>query len=63
MSVYPGDPEVDIEQLQTIDKDGWNMKRIHISSHDGTHVNAPIHCSEDGKSLDDYEVALSRTTT
>jgi len=56
MFVYPGDLEVDIEQLQTLDKDGWNMKRIHMNSHDGTHVNAPIHCTKDGKTLDDFKV-------
>ncbi len=55
MFVYSDDPEVDIEQLQTLDKDGWNMKRIHMNGHDGTHVNAPIHCSKNGKTLDDFE--------
>ena len=57
MFVYPGDPEVDIEQLQTLDKDGWNMKRIHMNGHDGTHVNAPIHCTKDGKTLDDFKLS------
>jgi len=54
MSVYPGDPEVSIELIQTIEKDDWNMRRILINSHDGTHVNAPIHCVPNGKNLDDY---------
>ncbi len=54
--LYPGDPEVEIEQLQTLEKDGWNMKRIHINGHDGTHVNVPRHCKNDGKTLDDYKV-------
>jgi len=56
MPVYPGDPEVEIEQIQTIEKDGWNMKRIHINGHDGTHVNVPLHCEKDGKTLDDYNI-------
>ncbi len=43
MPVYPGDPEVDIEQVQTVENDEWNMKRLHICSHDGTHINAPSH--------------------
>ena len=54
MPVYPGDPEVLIEQIQTIEKEGWNMLRIQINSHDGTHVNVPLHMVADGKSLDDY---------
>jgi kynurenine formamidase len=57
MFVYPSTPEVNIKQLLTMDKDGWNMKRIHINGHDGTHVNAPIHCTKNGKTLDDYDVS------
>jgi arylformamidase len=56
MSVYPGDPEPSIEIIQTIESDGWNMRRIEINSHDGTHVNAPIHGVEEGKTLDDYQL-------
>lgn len=56
MPVYPGDPEAKIEPLQTLEKDGWNMKRLHINSHDGTHVNTPIHCQKEGKTLDNYSL-------
>lgn len=56
MFVYPWDPKVDIEQLQTIEKNNRNMKRLHINSHDGTHVNTPIHCDENGKYLDEYNI-------
>jgi len=56
MPVYPGDPDVIIEQIQTFDKDGWNMKRIQINLHDGTHVNAPIHGTKDGKRLDQFYI-------
>ena len=56
MPVYPGDPDVIIEQIQTFDKDGWNMKRIQINLHDGTHVNAPIHGTKNGKNLNSYKI-------
>ena len=56
MPVYPGDPDVIIEQIQTFDKDGWNMKRIQVNLHDGTHVNIPIHGVKDGRNLDSYKV-------
>jgi kynurenine formamidase len=56
MPVYPGDPEVHIEQIQTIVTHGWNMKRLHINTHDGTHVNAQVHCIENGKTLDEYSL-------
>ena len=32
------------------------MKRIHINTHDATHVNVPIHATQNGKTLDDYSV-------
>lgn len=53
MPVYPGDPEVSIELVQTHEKEGWDMRRIQINAHDGTHVNAPIHMVPGGKTLDD----------
>lgn len=56
MPVYPGDPDVVIEQIQTFDKDGWNMKRIQINLHDGTHVNVPIHGTKNGLNLDSYKI-------
>jgi len=52
--VYPWDPEVLIEQIFTLENDGWNMNRIEINSHDGTHVNVPIHGKKHGKTLSDY---------
>lgn len=54
MPVYPGDQDLTIEQTQTFDKDGWNMKRMQINLHDGTHVNVPIHGTKNGKNLDSY---------
>ncbi len=54
MPVYPGDPEASVELIQTIPKEGWNMRRLEISSHDGTHVNAQVHGVENGKTLDNY---------
>lgn len=57
MPVFPGDPEVEIEDFQTFEKDSWNMKRIHMSLHDGTHVNVPIHGTKNGKNMDSYQIS------
>ncbi len=56
MPVFPGDPEASIEPIQTIEKDGWNMRRVQVNSHDGTHVNVPAHAAIGGKNLDDYSL-------
>lgn len=58
MPVYPGDPDLIITQIQTLEKDGWNMRRIQMNLHDGTHVNAPVHMAAGGKSLDDLALNL-----
>jgi arylformamidase len=54
MPVYPGDPEASVELILTVEKDGWNMRRLQINTHDGTHVNAPVHGVDGAKSLDAY---------
>jgi kynurenine formamidase len=54
MPVFPGDPEAQVEVVQTIENDGWEMRRLHMNGHDGTHVNVPSHGISGGKTLDDY---------
>lgn len=56
MPVYPGDAEASIELVQTLNKDGWNMRRMRINTHDGTHLNVPVHVFIGGKTLDDYSL-------
>ena len=56
MPVYPGDPEVDIVEVQTMDKNSWNLRQMTITTHLGTHVNVPYHMVKDGKKLDDYQL-------
>ena len=57
MQVYAGDPEASIELVQTIKSNGWDVRRIQINSHDGTHVNVPSHGIVGGKTLDDYSLS------
>lgn len=53
MKVYPGDPEVEIEQIHSIDKEGWRLRHIKMGSHTGTHVDAFSHMDREGKTLDE----------
>lgn len=53
MPVYPGDPEVHIEEIHTLDKEGWNLRQMTLTTHIGTHVNSPYHMAQNGKTLDD----------
>lgn len=56
MPVYPGDPEVDILEIHTLEKEGWNLRQISITTHLGTHVNVPYHMVKDGKKLDKFPI-------
>lgn len=56
MEVYPGDPEVSVEQVQFLEKDGWNLRKLSMGTHTGSHVDAFSHMAEGGKSIDEIPV-------
>jgi kynurenine formamidase len=49
---YPGDPEPVVCAATTIAADGFNVARLELGSHSGTHCDAPFHFLEDGLRLD-----------
>jgi kynurenine formamidase len=55
---YPGDPEPRVCVATTIARDGFNVSRLELGSHSGTHCDAPRHFLEDGLALD--ELPLER---
>ncbi|MBF0459492.1 MAG: cyclase family protein [Nitrospirae bacterium] len=60
MVVWPGDPEFSIKRICDIDKgDALNLSLITMSSHTGTHIDAPSHWLRDGKSVDEMPIAIS----
>lgn len=52
MPVYPGDPEVNIKQIHNLDKEGWRLRYLQMSTHIGTHADAFSHMDEDGTTID-----------
>jgi arylformamidase len=60
MIVYPGDPPVRIERKATIGKNGskYNLSRISLGSHTGTHIDPPFHFIEDGITVDKLPLEL-----
>ncbi|MBP9758716.1 cyclase family protein [Candidatus Dojkabacteria bacterium] len=52
MPVYPGDPEVHIKQIHDLDKEGWRLRYLQLSSHIGTHADAFAHMDEKGTTID-----------
>ncbi len=52
--VWPGDPEVRVEPMMRIAAgDVANVSALALSSHTGTHVDAPWHFIENGATLDE----------
>jgi kynurenine formamidase len=49
---YPGDPKPRVCAATTIAADGFNVARLELGSHSGTHCDAPFHFLEDGLRLD-----------
>ncbi|TAK92807.1 cyclase family protein [Patescibacteria group bacterium] len=54
--VYPGDPATKIAPAGQIAKDGYNDHFVSIGTHVGTHMDAPNHMLENGKTLDTFNV-------
>ena len=50
--VYDGDPETRVMRLKNMDEDEYNLSKISMSVHAGTHIDAPLHFCEDGKAVD-----------
>lgn len=55
--VFPGDPAPYREQIKKMD-DGeqYNLSMIHMCAHNGTHVDAPYHFINDGRTIEAIEL-------
>ena len=57
--VFPGDPSPDREIMMKIsDGEICNLTAFHMCAHNGTHVDAPYHFIDQGKTID--QVAMER---
>jgi len=54
---YFGEPGVSSEQVFKFKDDGFNLFRHTINEHTGTHIDAPLHFSADGTSVDEIPVS------
>jgi arylformamidase len=53
MPVWPGDPRVKIERVSSMARgDTCNVSHLTMSSHTGTHIDAPYHFVEQGLTVD-----------
>ena len=45
---FDGTPGIEMQKAFDLKKDGYNLYRWHLIEHSGTHLDAPIHFSETG---------------
>lgn len=53
MKKYPSDPPVKVAQFKSLEKgDSCNLAGLALGSHSGTHIDAPRHIFNQGRSVD-----------
>ncbi|SCZ77288.1 cyclase family protein [Acidaminobacter hydrogenoformans] len=52
MPVFPGTEPPVLEAANTLERDGFREKKLHMYSHTGTHMDAPAHMINKGWTLD-----------
>lgn len=53
MLSFPGDTVPKIEKIKEASKDNYNLSKMRVSVHVGTHVDAPSHFIVDGKNIEE----------
>jgi len=56
--IFPGSPQPSFVQDKNIKNDGYNSELLFLSSHTGTHLDAPYHFQEKGEKI--HEISLKR---
>lgn len=51
MPTYPGDAKFKSRKLKSVDQDGYEIHRINLGNHTGTHVDAPAHFIQNGETI------------
>jgi arylformamidase len=49
---FPGDPVFRARSAARIAREGYNLSRLSMGTHQGTHVDAPFHFFDDGRTID-----------
>ncbi len=52
MPMWPGEASPEIRETRTVEKNGYSVQSIRFSNHMGTHLDAPSHFIQGGRTLD-----------
>jgi len=57
MPLWPGTPRPEFSDLCTVGRDGFGERWLQLSSHTGTHLDAPAHLFDGAATLDQLDVS------
>lgn len=57
MTTYTKDEKIEIYNIATIEKDGFNEKLLRLCTHTGTHIDAPSHMINKGKTIEEFNIS------
>lgn len=57
ISIYTKDERLEIYDIASIEKDGYNEKLLRLCTHSGTHIDAPSHMINKGKTIDEFNIS------
>ncbi|MCR1952260.1 MULTISPECIES: cyclase family protein [unclassified Clostridium] len=57
MTTYTKDEKPEIYNIATIEKDGFNEKLLRLCTHTGTHIDAPSHMINKGKTIEEFNIS------
>ena len=57
--VFPGDPAPEGNKIMSMSEgDVCNLSTLYMCAHNGTHIDAPFHFFNDGKTIDKMDVSV-----
>ena len=56
ISIYPGTEIPSFDKIGTVAESGSAVMRLSMNSHSGTHMDAPAHFVDQGKTLDQFSI-------
>jgi len=59
--VFPGSPKPNFINWESIEKDGYNLELLFLSTHTGTHIDAPYHFLREGQKI--HQIVTKRLVT
>ena len=58
IAVFPGDDPIQLKQIRTLERDGFNNYRLSTGMHVGTHIDGPKHMTTDTRLMADLPLEM-----